>query len=534
MPRRPKRLRAKRRPLLYVKQILAWADAFHDKTGEWPSHGSGPVAGTVDEVWGNIDMALREGRRGLRPGSSLSRLMTVHRGHRNRKALPPLKITDILRWADAHFRRTGSWPTRTCGPIADAPGETWHAVDSALFAGIRGQPGGSSLARLLAKRRGVRNDKALPPFTVKQILAWADAFHRRTGQWPKANSGPVAAGVAETWNAVSSALLNGRRGLKGGSSLARLLARHRGVRNEKGLPALTEDRILAWADDHHRRAGQWPTRFSGDIAGAPGERWSAVHVALSDGRRGLPGGSSLARLLLERRDHKPTRLPPLSIDQILAWADAYRRNTARWPTHESGAIPGTDEDWRNIDGCLRSGLRGLQPGSSLSRLLAEHRGHRNRKALPPLDVDRILRWADAHFRRTQSWPTSASGPIVDAPGETWSGVSTALHAGIRGLPGSSSLPRLLAEHRGVRNIHDLPRLTIKQILEWADRHHRRTGLWPKEKSGPVADVPGETWQNIDLALRNGRRGLMPGSSLPRLLAKYRGVPNIHAKPPHKT
>jgi hypothetical protein len=141
--------------------------------------------------------------------------------------LPPFTVEQILAWADAHHRRTRRWPIAGSGAIAEAPGETWAAVDAALRDGRRGQPGGSSLARLLGEQRGIRNRMALPPFTVEQILAWADAHFQRTGNWPRRSSGPIAEAPGETWLAVHSALQQGDRGLPGGSSLARVLAEHR-------------------------------------------------------------------------------------------------------------------------------------------------------------------------------------------------------------------------------------------------------------------------------------------------------------------
>src|SRR5262245_20624201 len=49
------------------------------------------------------------------------------------------------------------------------------AVQRALVTGCRGLLGGTSLARLLAERRGKRYRTHAPRQTVKQILAWADA-----------------------------------------------------------------------------------------------------------------------------------------------------------------------------------------------------------------------------------------------------------------------------------------------------------------------------------------------------------------------
>src|SRR5207248_4545169 len=107
------------------------------------------------------------------------------------------------------------------------------------------------------------------------------------------------------------------------------------------------------------------------------------------------------------------------------------------------------DTWRRVDSALRYGLRGLPGGSSLARFLAEHRNVRNQGQLPPLRPKQILSWADAHHRHTGSWPTSASGPIPEAPGESWRGVDGALRVGARGLDGKSSLAQFLREHRGV-------------------------------------------------------------------------------------
>src|SRR5579864_8801091 len=62
-------------------------------------------------------------------------------------------------------------------------------------------------------------------------------------------------------------------------------------------------------------------------------------------------------------------------------------------------------------------------------------------------------------------------------------------------------------------------LTSSQILIWADAHKSRTDSWPTQYSGPVLDAPGETWCSLDVALRNGGRGLPGGDSLARLLRR---------------
>jgi hypothetical protein len=374
---------------------------------------------------------------------------------------------------------------------------------------------------------------ACPPLTVHQILDWADNYRARTGTWPKTSTGAVDGGPdGENWRRLDNALRLGLRGLPGGSSLARLLAACRGVRNIKDLPPLTEARIGAWARDHRRRTGAWPTRNSGPVLGAAGEVWANLDTTLREGGRGLPGGSCLARLLAERCGvRNRLGLPPLSVEQILAWADRYHRRTGGWPRASSGPIPEVPgETWRAVDAALRGGRRGLRGSSSLARLLARERGVRNRRQLPRLTRRQILTWADAHRRRTGKWPTCASGPIPEAPGETWKAVGTALVQGLRGLRGGSSLAKLLARAGRKRNRARLPRLTVGQILDWADRHRRRTGAWPTYHSGNIAGTE-ETWAAVDRALRLGRRGLPGGDSLAELLRRRRGVTR-RAAPAH--
>jgi hypothetical protein len=174
-------------------------------------------------------------------------------------------------------------------------------VDAALRLGLRGLPGGESLARLLLRERGVRNPSLLPPLTREQILEWAEDHRRRTGDWPACTDGDVLAEPGEKWRNIDAALREGRRGLPGGDTLARLLARERGVRNHCALPDFSEDEVLSWARGHRERTGAWPHSDSGAIQEMPGETWASVERALRAGSRGFPGGDTLARLLDRRR-----------------------------------------------------------------------------------------------------------------------------------------------------------------------------------------------------------------------------------------
>ncbi|HEV3003742.1 MAG TPA: hypothetical protein VGX78_04745 [Pirellulales bacterium] len=512
---------------LTIERILAWADAHHARMGRWPTQWSGQIRDTRRENWANVNDMLRRGGRGLPGGSSLSRLLAERRGR------PPggpkrskLSIRQILAWADEHHRRTGRWPSSTLGTIAGSNGEKWLNIQQALYFGTRGLRGGSSLAQLLLKQRGASaKGRRRPPLTIRRILAWADAHRRRSRRWPNARSGPIAESAGETWSSVDYALRHGRGRLRGGSRLSQLLVERRRAQilgYRRG--PLTRRQILEWIERHHRRTGIWPNAGSGHIVDEPGETWGAVNAALSEGRRGLPGGETLLTLRNERWNVGRDGRPQFHHAGILAWADAHHRRTGRWPRSSSGAIhEAPAENWRHVDAALRRGLRGLNRSGSLRKFLHKHRDVPLHAPYKLLTVARILAWADAHYRRTGEWPRGSSGAIQEAPAEDWRLVDSALHGGFRGLHRSGSLRKFLHQQRGAPLRRPYKPLTVARILAWADAHFRRTGEWPERASGAVCGAPGETWQKLDVALRGGGRGLRGRRSLEKLLARHRGA-----------
>ncbi len=497
-------------PNLSVDQVLAWADAFFARNGDWPTCSSGPIPESPGETWRAVEAALVLGLRGFPHNGSLPRLFARHRGRYNQHD-QHFSIQQILVWAEDWRARTGRWPGYRSGKVPGAGGIKWQALDFALRLGRGGLPGGSSLHKLLiAEGKLVRPT----PLTAKQILAWADAHHARTGKWPREGSGRVFEASGYAWSSLDDALRRGTCGLPGGSSLFELLVTERGARAGGHAPALAVSTILAWADAFHARTGRWPLKKSGPVPEAPGETWRNIESALRCGSRGLPAGSSLARLLARERGKRNIQdLPPITVPEILQWADDHHNRHGTWPKCTSGPIPlAPSETWMGVSVALRKGRRDL-PRTSLRRLLSKHRGVKCTPERSSLTAESILAWCDAHHARAGMWPTAQSGPIPECPGATWAFVDYTLRRYGCGLSGGSSLPRLLAVARTIRNRRYCPMLTIPQIRAWAEAHLARTGQWPKPSSGDVLEADGESWRRINDALRSGQRGLPGGSCL---------------------
>jgi len=127
----------------------------------------------------------------------------------------------------------------------------------ALREGGRGLPGGLSLARLLEEHRNFRNRSRLPRLSIRVILRWADQHKRRTGRWPTYESGLIPETAwRELAHRESCSVFAEHARLTEGSSLADVLACHRGVPNKRRLPSLTVMQIVRWAKQHQAQHGR--------------------------------------------------------------------------------------------------------------------------------------------------------------------------------------------------------------------------------------------------------------------------------------
>jgi transcriptional regulator with XRE-family HTH domain len=119
----------------------------------------------------------------------------------------------------------------TCSALAERTGVSVGSIIAYECGQRPGPRNGAKLSRVLGiedRMLGEHHKRVLrPAFTIEQILAWAEAHHKRTGEWPKIHSGLIPEALGETWRRVDNALKLGLRGLPGGSSLAELLGLQR-------------------------------------------------------------------------------------------------------------------------------------------------------------------------------------------------------------------------------------------------------------------------------------------------------------------
>lgn len=212
-----------------IKQILEWADQYHEWYGKWPISRSGPIFST-GFTWEGVNTALRKGLGGLPGGETLSQLLTRKRRRLadSRIRRPDITLKMILEWADTFHARHGRWPMRDSGPVAGVRNLSWATVNRALRDGRPNLQGGSTLSKTLRTYRGTNDARGHRQLSIELVLKWAKRHHARTGRWPVTMSGPVLHKPDENWAAIDVAMRNARRGFPRKMSLSQLLSREFG------------------------------------------------------------------------------------------------------------------------------------------------------------------------------------------------------------------------------------------------------------------------------------------------------------------
>jgi hypothetical protein len=179
------------------------------------------------------------------------------------------------------------------------------------------------------------------PLSISQVLAWADDHRRRAGRWPHGKSGPVQANPAETWDGINQALTVGGRGLPGGDSFSRLLARERGRKEPRGRrPTQGGERIRLLHGPYRRPNARVGSRAACLVKG---------EVTITGRTRArLPWPRCLP---VDRRGH-----PSLLVDEELA--RAIRCESAAAPMYWWGVSVGVVARWRKALGIGRAGTEG--------------------------------------------------------------------------------------------------------------------------------------------------------------------------------
>jgi len=235
------------------------------------------------------------------------------------------------------FQENGKWPTQYSG-------RKWNAYISTLRGGFRGLPSGSGLSQIRDEKitearefyklthngqepthykqpvEGGRqtlesdifwNERDItladqrmdyPPITWADILSptkesiWIEmqVYYDTHNEWPTSHSG-------NKWGAYGTSMRAGYFGFPKGSSLPKLRREMapdarpnpmgiNAVRRRNGdLTNISEDDIWQRMQEYHLQNGRYPSEGTD-------KEWHAYDANLTNGTRGLPGGSSLADL----------------------------------------------------------------------------------------------------------------------------------------------------------------------------------------------------------------------------------------------
>jgi hypothetical protein len=360
------------KPKLTEHLILRWADLHRKRTGQWPTHKSGPVKESPNDTWLGIRKALVNGNRGLQGDSSIEKLLWEKRNVKGQHAGNQLTTELIMDYAKQHYELTNDYPHSSSQWALKAIKDSWQAIDVALRNGQRSLNAlDGGLSKLLELNKLKRHRGSAP--TKAQILEAAIEYQTShpKGKWPTRVSGNVTELLDITWSAINDALKRGAITDTPERSLAQFLERVVDRRNQANLANLTETTILNWCDEYFSAHGKYPGQGSEALESMDSETFNNINAALTSGHRGLPGGSSLAKLLRKNRNYQDNySRPKLTLPKIIDMMVDHYQTFAKWPVSTDKEVVGhASEKWSAINAALHIGSRGLRTsGNSLAKL----------------------------------------------------------------------------------------------------------------------------------------------------------------------
>lgn len=247
---------------------------------------------------------------------------------------------------------------------------------------------------------------------------------------------------------------------------------------------------LRQAVEAHRLAkdGRFPTSAEGWAL--PGLAWGTIDTRLRDGACGLPGGTSLSRWLDDA--YLAERTSPYTSASLRAWVTAHRNaNDGAFPHVDTGAIPGTDRTWKNVNDALRRGLD-FTKCRSFSSWLDDQFPLDRRKKAALITSDLILVLVEAYrAEHDGEFPYRESGKVAGL-NMTWTQLDNALRQG------GKSLAKWLG-----KRYPEFVEVPEQRLLAWIEDYASANDrALPSQKSGEILGT-GWTWHLVDRALRSG-------------------------------
>lgn len=310
-----------------------------------------------------LDLALRIGYRGLKGGSSLLDLVSESLGLRGRGQdidLNEAKI-EVLNY----FKKYGKRPTKRCKNFLLSDGTSLENLDRFLKK-KKNKENGSSLSEFINNILGVPQKEN---FDLGEIRTEIKKYYNKKSKKPTEHSEDFFLPDGTTARNLANSFRKGLRGLDGNISFPEFANQVLGLKEKKDLDV---SMIIKELKKYHKKNKKYPNKRDASFFLADGTSATSLDQALRMGFRGLDGGSSLAKLI-EEISGKPSHTNKMKLTESIIKKEiiSFYMKNKQYPTQCSKESKPFGSTWVSIDLALRSGFRGLEGGSSLSKLVKE-------------------------------------------------------------------------------------------------------------------------------------------------------------------
>lgn len=262
--------------------------------------------------------------------------------------------------------------------------------------------------------------------------------------------------------------------------------------------------------------------------------WCTIDAALKNGRRSLPGGSSLTKLIIENFPGSKPRTRrgkyKITVEMLEKYIFEFFEQNQHYPNSVTQELISNEifgKSWKDIDVCLRNGkIIGLEEKSSLIKFTNDHFGDVNKASVGTLYVKNVVKYLTNFYNKYDYYPSAIENKEVTGGPTylTWNKIHKALYHGYYGLPGGSSLAEVKEKYLGQINKNNLPPWTEEEVALAMYKFFCLYGYYPGSRERfAVPGYPDDSWIRLNLALQQGKRGFgkeNKGNSLALVAEKY--------------
>jgi hypothetical protein len=399
-------------------------------------------------------------------------------------------IEQVKGWVEGYYELNKKYPTAHIKETIIGTNVNWMHINSYFAVQSRGLVGYKSLSDFLVKEFNKTDN-----YTIEQVKGWVEGYYELNKKYPSCHTTKIIPGTNVNWMHINGYFINQSRGLIGYESLSDFLKKE----CDKPDVCYTIEQVKGWVEGYYELNKKYPTSNIKENIPGTNVNWMHIDNYFRGQSRGLVGYKSLSDFIVKECGKIEIIY---TIEQVKHWVEGYYELNKKYPSCHTKIIPGTNVNWRHINGYFTNQSRGLIGYESLSDFLAKE-FNKN------YTIEQVKGLVKDYYELNKKYPSCNTTKIIPGTNVNWMHINGYFRNGSRGLIGYESLSDFLKKECGKIEII----YTIEQAKGWVKDYVNLNGKNPH--AGIKQIIPGTNinWTHVNSYFVWKSRGLAGYDSL---------------------